>query len=331
MNRLGEPGHRALIALALVLTPSLAQADHYGPAPSIFAPRIWGGVDYLHMWRNDGRNVATTRLDTTNAVVLSSNDADFSGRSGFRAFGGLAWDQSAVELVYVKLATARASASAVDAGENLQPILPTPFAATDIDSFEDAFRHTVVRKADLHSFEANYKHQVGTFWGVHTIVLAGFRHARVRDTLLFEALDEANDLDDVGAYNIRAKNHLYGGQIGAKLHRSLEFLPGLGVGLNVKVGFFANRAQVSHFLINEQVTQFDGTNRKTSFSTMIDGGLLFTYEPMRNIVFQAGYNVIYITGLALAPNNYASYFGANTGGSVLYHGPVVGLKVRFGN
>ncbi len=311
------------------------------PPPPVVAPapapgwQFWFGGEYVHMWRYTGDNRLLAMFDEAGTVPLAptlfSDDSRFRGRDGFRVQGGFSWNGglSAIEGSYLQLRTYRGRAATVlDPGDDMV----ATFIQTEdgFDEFEDVTQFTVTRKSSFYTFDINYRHLLGRFWNIRSDALIGFRYANFRDRINVDTIEQVGPPVEAGFATAGTSNRLYGLQFGLAMHRPLpEFIPGLGLKFDIKLALLANDARADHSA-NATNNVLATRVRRTDFATLIEGGLRLTYEPWPYLQLHAGYQFTWLGGVATAPNNLGSFYALSTSGSVLHHGPAVGLTVKFG-
>jgi hypothetical protein len=160
-------------------------------------------------------------------------------------------------------------------------------------------------------------------------------------------LDEDLELTGVNGFIIPAEesvfvqtsNHLLGAQVGG----SLRWLIGqsLSVDLGGKGGLYMNFA---HQDLNRQLTTNGTTTENLRgkaddvvFAAGGDASVMVRYAIKPDVIIRAGYEVIYLSGLALAPEQLEVNIGRdlspnnmNDTGTALFHGPSVGLELLWG-
>ncbi len=296
----------------------------------------WIGGEYMHMWRVSGDNRLVAQFDdnasTPNALgpALFSDDARLRGRHGFRVYGGFSWngDLSAIEAGYTLLQTYKGSASLLLPFDDIN----TTFITSDsLGNFDEADQVTISRKSTFYSVEVNYRTYVGSWWGVRSDLLVGARYAQFTDRLSLISFDDLGDPTELGLYTNRVRNRMFGAQVGGIFARPIGWISGLGVKFDFKVALMGNSARADHQVVDEseplnQLTR----SQKISFASIIESGLFLTYQPWPSVMIHGGYRFTFLGGVATAPNNAGNLHDVGTSGSVFYHGPVVGLTVRFG-
>lgn len=132
------------------------------------------------------------------------------------------------------------------------------------------------------------------------------------------------------SHSVETRNRLYGGQVGADV--ALFDGPCWRINAVGKVGIYGNSA--------EQVTRTAGVGGALPFVTFADNQTCFVgefgvnagYHLTERLTLLAGYNLLWVNGLALAPEQLATTdittgVGAlATNGNLFYHGVNVGLE-----
>lgn len=255
---------------------------------------------------------------TTGPEMLNSNDfrQGFYGgpRVGLIRHGDCCYD---IELLYFQI-DGWSSSRRVDPGTNALVFnLPG-----DIN-----FRTSDPMQFDYSS--KLYNGEINLRWNplCRVTMLAGFRWVELRENLdggvLVPTLEPF--------WNTTTKNNLYGFQIGtdAKLWERCRFsIDGL-----VKAGVFDNHAEHrSTIPSGTDVSVSDSTNH-TAFLGEV--GLQAKYQVTCNLTLRAGYEAIWIEGVALAPGQIqetrfrTEETGINTSGGVFYHGATAGFEYSF--
>jgi len=135
-------------------------------------------------------------------------------------------------------------------------------------------------------------------------------------------------------WNTSTTNNLYGVQIGADV-KVLEFgrfsLDGV-----IKIGLFDNYAEQSTGVsLKKQVQPSQATTNHAAFVS--EAGLQLKYQLTKGLALKAGYEVLWLDGVALAPGQIQETLtlanvralGVNCGSSVLFQGATAGLEYSF--
>jgi hypothetical protein len=174
-----------------------------------------------------------------------------------------------------------------------------------------------------------YNSELNVRWNplCRVTMLAGFRWVELREDLeggiiapLFEPF-----------WITRTKNDLYGFQIGtdAKIwERGCFSIDGL-----VKGGIFGNHAEQTSTIIDSTITRGSSSTNHTAFLGEL--GVQCKYQVNCNLTLRAGYEAMWLQGVALAPgqihesNFSTSQFGIDTNSGVFYHGATAGFEYAF--
>ena len=252
-------------------------------------------ADALIVTRNNASiNQPVVLADDTGDTVLTTHDPNFGWDGGFRLFIGEALSKcGGWEIGYFGIYGGTASARAEDEN-NLD--IPQPLASVALD-FDNADVMTLTWNWTVNNAEFNVFRQSGRWQG-----LLGFRYFNLEEKFNINAVDSDGDSSD---YPIRTSNNLYGGQIGARTYCQWNCFRFGWVG---KAGVFGNDAI-------ERQTVFDNNNttilrnvqgRATAVSFVGDMNLFATMQLSKYWRFRAGYYLLYVTNVALAPINSTS-------------------------
>ena len=205
-------------------------------------------------------------------------------------------------------------------------------------------------RSRLTNAELNARQQVND----RLSVLVGFRYLNLAEQ--FNGNLIMADGTPFGNYGVRTQNNLWGGQLGADY--ALPLTDRLSLAANGKAGIFGGAESQStsgSFLggfapdtpiFNQRGVQtgvvpgapISAERRASSCHVAFVGevGLTLTYKVTERLSLRGGYNLMWIDGVALAPNQFTtSNFapggagGINTRGNLFMHGAVVGLDFRF--
>jgi len=164
---------------------------------------------------------------------------------------------------------------------------------------------------------------------------AGIRYLDIDDKLNIGVERRENGGVEDGSYSIQASNHLIGGQIGARLRRTTNRF---GWEVTGKAGVYANEAEQTQSVTDfpnfalRPTTSAAGSNAAFVGEINVSG----IYRLTDHWSVKAGYNAIWIEGLALAPDqldfNFATSPSGNqlhASGGMLLHGVNLGLEARW--
>jgi hypothetical protein len=175
-------------------------------------------------------------------------------------------------------------------------------------------------RSRLDSTEINIRDDL-TDW---LTLLAGFRWVELSDAL-------ATDIGGVATYDINVNNHLYGAQIGADV--AILRCDRFSIDWFGKAGIYGNSADQTTTTtgIGGAVPRLSARNSQTAFLGEMD--LSLRYEITEHWSVLGGYRVIWLDGIALAPNQ-ALTSNIATGAATLdnhsqpiYHGFTVAAEL----
>jgi hypothetical protein len=276
------------------------------------------------------------------AVLLTTRDLDFDFSPGVRVRAGYRLNECfALELEYMGVFDSDAGATVV--GNNNLSIPGT--LGLQSDAFFGADRIDVAYSSDLHGVEVNFVKwcecccccdccsdtcctQTRRYWRDWFF---GFRYLRLGE----EFNIHGNAAGQTGDYNIHTYNDLFGPQVGTRWGWARGRL---GCELSGKAGLFGNSCGQQQY-----VTDFPGIfirdpighdGGRVSFVGEL--GATLTYQLTRTWTARAGYNLLWLEGVALAPDqldftNVGGISGSrlNFNGSAFFHGASVGLEARW--
>ena len=164
---------------------------------------------------------------------------------------------------------------------------------------------------------------------------AGLRYLDIGNKLNMGVERRENGGVEDGSYNIQSGNHLIGGQLGARLRRTVNRF---GWELTGKAGVYANDAEQTQSVTDYPSFALRPTTSAAGCNTAFVGEINFSgiYRLTDTWSVKAGYNAVWIEGLALAPDQLDFNFAASpsgnqlhTSGGLLLHGVNLGLEARW--
>lgn len=183
-------------------------------------------------------------------------------------------------------------------------------------------------RSEMNSGELNYRH-----WLTPELsVLAGFRYLNWHENLN-TAFDTVSPFAPGSVNQVyHTSNNLFGFQTGGDWKQ--RFGDKFGIEIGTKLGVYGTRTDMDGTASIPGLGAFP-TNASSSRTSFVgELGLIGTYHftPYCNV--RAGYQVMWIEGIALAPDqaNAANFFGASAisnRGNVFLHGAVAGLELQW--
>lgn len=292
-------------------------------------PSHYGLVEALYLDRDNRTDrLAVIRVLGEGNVgpgtpLLSTSALNFDWQPGVRALAGWQFDDChAVELGYMGVFDWTSVAS-VTGNNNLA--IPGDLGLASLDYFAADLVRLQYSSA-LHSAEATFVEGLG-----EVSLLGGFRYLSLDEQFDLNATDSDTGSSD---YRLRTSNDLYGGQVGARWLSGFNAWEWSAEG---KVGLYGNDASQTQsvadfppgiFLRSEQ------TSRLGRVAFVGDLNLSALYLLNDTWAVRGGYNLIWIEGVALAPDQLDFTDTPTSGQNVsinglFIHGLNLGLDARW--
>ena len=272
---------------------------------------------------NEARNQTVVENTTTSTTALGTGDFDFAWITGPSfVLGYRPTKMDAWELSYFGLYDWNSAQTATGAA-NLS--LPGDLGTTGF--FNGASLVHVNYNSQVDDAELNY------FWhhGCPDFMwMVGFRYFH-----LDEKFDITSTVTGSGssAYDISTDNDLAGGQIGARWRHCCNWFEW---DVTAKAGAFGNSVGQEQVVTDATVIRDTDTGHHTGVWAFVgDLGSNVGIRLCPNWTLMGGYNVMWVDGVALAPDQLdftdttSSGTGLDKGGHVFYQGAHVGLGCRW--
>lgn len=297
-------------------------------------PCRYGYVEGLILDRNNqAANQPLVLNQNTGATLLSVGNLSPGIGGGVRVLAGARFNDCwAAEFGYFGIFGQQANATV-----NLQDSILIPGdLGLNVNNFQAADQATLQYTSTLNSAEANLVHCCCCCdcCGCRSVEwLVGFRYLNLNEHFSLTTVDSA---ESTSRYAVRTNNNLSGAQTGARLRRCYGLWSFEGTG---KAGIFGNAAHQSSDPILDFPNNFvrRGATSASVGQVAFVGDLNFTAIRQLTDVWglRFGYNLIWIEGVALAPNQLDFTFtptsgtGINSTGGVFMHGANIGLEARW--
>jgi Putative beta barrel porin-7 (BBP7) len=305
--------------------PRVGESTGYIPPidyNSFFRP-FYARVEALFLQRTNDANPQTViQTSGSAAPVVATGQFGFPMVAGPRILLGKRCDAySAIEATYFGTQFWR-DVNEVHDPDNLD--LPGALALGAND-FRQADVMTASYRSQLHSAEINYVQMCDQF-----SLLAGFRYLSWTERFNIRALNDTNLSD----YDLNTSNNLFCAQLGARttwLGRHVQWE------LIGKAALCGNSASQDQRLTdnNNTIVLRDTHSGGSAFSFLGDVNLNALRPINQNWQARVGYNLLFITGLALAPDQLDFTAGPSSGlrldrqGGVFLHGINIGIDARW--
>jgi putative beta barrel porin BBP7 len=258
-------------------------------------------------------------------VILTSRAAGFDAEPLPRLTVGFALSgRSAFEATYF----GRDDWSAADDVDGNNDLALAGDLALATDDFFGADKMRLTYAFEIHNGELNYIRRLGDS---NVELIAGARYVYLRERFNIHTTDSDAEQSD---YRIGTENNLFGGQLGARAQWRFGFL---ALETVVKAGLFGNDAK-QHTFLSDFNNTFNLRNSRTDGGDAAfvgEIGVNAIVQLTRSMSARAGYNLMWITGVARAPDQLDFADTATSGtalhaqGDVFLHGASVGIEFRW--
>jgi hypothetical protein len=279
-------------------------------------------ADGLFLHRSAARTQPLLFDPGANAVLLDASNLDFSMSAGERITlsreepNGLG-----LELSYCGIDSWRSSASIPNSAFLYGLGYLSIDEAMTVSVSDAQFEY----RSRLYSAECNVRY---TFRERFT-PLVGVRW------IDFEDQFTSNGQALAGAYTqlARGHNHLYGAQIGLDA-RLFDRTSAFQVSLLSKAGIYCNAAAANNEY-SDSLYDFAASDSGSQLSFLGEVGLTASLRFTKCLTARCGYQVMWLTGVALAPEQIeatdfgTAHLGINTSGSLFCHGATAGLELMW--
>ena len=319
-------------------------------------PQVYGYIEGLFLHRTNGSFRQPVIVDLSDgSTILSTSDLNFGFDPAARVVAGCRLhDGWALEGAYFGLFDARSSKFLEAPDESSIYTFPEHLES---NVFADMNRIWVGHSSSLHSGELNLVCCQGwcdsygkgkddlkdphSVWGDHCGTFewfVGFRYLNFRERLnIYAERDEVGGVE-TGVYNISTSNNLYGPQFGARVRRWRDKW---GWEAAAKAGIVANDAQQEQYILEfpDEPAPFplrpltSDAKARVAFVGELNLTGIYRLNDVWNL--RGGYNAMWVSGVALAPDqlDFGSEVPASiqisSSGNVFLHGVSCGIEARW--
>jgi hypothetical protein len=263
--------------------------------------------------------------------TLSAGDANFKFQPGVRlALGLRASDFISWELLYFGLQNWNSSQTIFPDPFNAGTLAISPYTQVDklIGGFDQSLGYTY--SSQLHNAEFNGRYTLLNQGPWLLQGLAGFRYLQWNENFNLTGVDQFYGVTE--NINSRTHNYLVGAQIGGDMRadwRRFSFA------MTGKAALFANFIQAQQSNLGSSglsnvpgggILPIDSSNHMTGVAEVLDFSAIATYRIGQHVALRGGYQLLYVNGLALAPNQLS---GSSHSGGVFLQGPTAGLEINW--
>jgi hypothetical protein len=329
---------KRIFVAAILASAAVAPAVAQGPAMPVIGgawqdgPTMYFGAGGVYMTRTRGSDRLIVQNDLGGVIrgpfgapiVTQGTLNTFSFEPGFEVMAGFRLNDN--WWVFGEFLWIAGSQSTQTASSALGQ-LGLPFTADVSDNFDGANGVIVGQRSRFYAGRLGARYLVNSWLYLSVGARIGHLDERIDITM--------NDGED-GVYNLRASNLLVGPEFGVGV--KYPVFRGLALHFEGGVGALANFRTVNHFIrdVPGAATQRNESNASTGFSFLGYAKAGATYQVTNSILIYAGYQMIYLSGLALSQRELnfdttggavAQGVGVRGGGSAIYHGGMAGLKI----
>ncbi len=306
-----------------IMTPSMMPAGSFGMPYGSDGPSWKFAAEAIAMQRTATRNQPLFINNPPDPQVepFSANDMTFPAQFGMRlsairqnVFGS----GFSVEAGYFQIENFAAEAS----------VPGSSFMVTDLEGTGFTINDGVARYTSaIYSGEVNLRRECDDW----LTLLCGFRMVQLNEHYRGTGADFVTLQTDSLA--IDTHNYLYGFQLGAEAE-AYSYGP-LVLSAYTKAGVLCNTAHQNYASVYSDAPfdTFDADGSQASF--LGEAGIVATYAFTNHLSFRMSAEALWLTGVALAPEQIGSVNSrsgnaiANTSGTVFYYGGGMGFEYQF--
>ncbi len=268
-------------------------------------------------------------------IVLSTDNLDFDETPGVRAT--VRYDigpASEIEGVYTGVLYWKSSADVTSSTDNLFSVFSDfggPALFPGFSDTDQATYHSIEYSSGLQSVELNWRRDwMSSMWRAYGSCLLGVRYVQLGENFRHVTQGDDGEMD----YRVNTENDLVGFQLGGDMWVCVA--PGVSVGGDLKAGVYSNSADQSTRVVADSL--LDTLRESASnydVALVAESNLMVIYQVTPSLTLKAGYQFLFLDGVALATENFNSeppFLGGprdvfiNDNGSALYHGALAGLE-----
>ena len=316
--------------------------------PRISEARWYAAADALMLMRDSTPSRPMATLGPSGDIALHTKDLESSFQAGPRVtLGRRLGERHQIEFTWFDLSVwsdraAVRNESANDLGGFGNLFSPfTDFGAPAVVFLDYNYLAQIEYRSELDNWELNLRHSLPMPPGPLAVsLLVGGRHLRIHERFGYHAesytpLTQAS----FNTVDVRAGNELWGVQLGALFEFQVTYRS--RITLDLKGGIFNNNADQSTICIHSDpitgTNTYTGSRAENVTAWAGEIALGLTYQITPRLTSQAGYQMLWVEGIALGSENFEDSAGVLVGGPAnlrhdghaVYHGPYIGLEFRL--
>lgn len=316
-----------------------AECD-YGAVPH----HVEAGVEGIFLIRDGGNRVFIAEESSATGQVfqvLSSKSDDFSIRTGFRAWASCRVSDSCdIQGIYFGVQQFLSS-DAITRTDPVNNFLFSPYLFIGNNGSFISYDY----ESELHNLEINarYMTRLSDNWNMRFIGGVRFIHLEEKFQVQGQELVQNAELTTANTHN-----NMIMAQVGFEMEHA--FGKHFDLGLHTKAGLGVNSAGnhltnlLTSFPLPTQ-TRMDESTDEAALCSVVEAGVFGRLYITDCFSIRGGYSVMFLSGLALAPEQLdltngdlstadrvaagRTGAGLNTGGTMILHGPSAGVEFRW--
>jgi len=313
--------------------------------------RSYATFDALFLQRNNAainRPLVVSGSTSTSVPLITAGDPTSTIGTGARLlYGNYGEDDIGWEVGYLGVYGMNAASTATSAGGSLEAPNQVFAAQTGLtNGFSSRVTDSAsINSAELnivfHEYDGGYNRRSGRPWqrcegydGGHVDWIGGFRWVNLQDAAVLAIPPNASP--QPSTYTVEATSNLFAAQVGTRGRMAFERWAVEGW---MKIGIAGTMLSQSQTMFDTQSTttpfRQPQTSDKAGMGMIADMNLSAIYSFNEVWGLRVGYNLIWLTGVALAPDQFdftPSQTGGtniNGSGSMFLSGANLGLEARW--
>ena len=295
--------------------------------------------EVLFMTRTESRELLFVDYSPTVTAVTEDELVDYNWSAGFAlSLGYRISEGQSLNLTGFWLAPQKADGLEIDTGENLYSASTSHEnpAAPLLPSGDVAYAAQFDFESSLWGIGGNYSFHLWNLAGVDMTGRAGLRYISFTSESDSAFFDEEDDFlgthNEILATSLSLENNLYGGDIGISL--GFPLANNVSFGVDLGLGLYLNDADRSRN-VNDPQSGFTLNDSASSsdLAASVEAGASLAWAVMDGVTVQAGYKVMFLSGVADSAEQFANSAVANddfeADGIALFHGGFAGVNLAF--
>lgn len=269
-----------------------------------------GGIG-LRRTKQGGENINLASQGIGGPIILSTNDLALDQTEwGLNLLVAVQMGPGgSVEVSYFGLNNWDTTSRVTSANPDIYSVY-SDFGQSPFNGFDDSdrsFVQSATYRSALNNGEVNYRRRwVGPYCWFQGSWLAGLRYFDLDEAMDYSTAGQLNNAQNQGLrflnQTTETRNALTGVQVGGDLW--MNVIPGLHIGTEFKTGIYGNVAETNTTIVANSIPDY--TEFASDATTAYMGEISFktVYRINYNWSFSAGYQIMQIDNLALAPVNF---------------------------